>query len=786
MWILLAVTGVVLTALAVAFLPRLASSWRDNPSRKVEDHQATPEHQVAQSPPEQPQGTAVSSKNPATTQPPAPSITGGQAGTQPSALSAQAIFTQASPAVVRVVSRDENFREVALGSGFFVTREGVLVTNYHVVKGAKFANVLLHTGATFFVDSILALDEASDLALLKVKGDNLSCLALAPTDKSLAVGDHVFAIGNPQGLTNSISEGIISGLRDEKGVPGVQTTAAISPGSSGGPLLDDKGCVVGVTTATLRGGQNLNFAVAAPKVKTLLAKAATSPSVALASRGGTPLEPSAAKDLETVWDAIQNGRWSEAGGILERLRNLDRNNPLIWFQTGVLHAALGNQDMALEAFNQMIALAPENPSGYLAAGEILRKEKKYNESLVAFSKAAELSPELSVCHTRIGMVLYELGRYQESEATLQKAIRFRPDDADAYRYLALACLKLGQKDKALRAVETLKLLNPPLAIEVQGAIKSDDLRRALAAKAEEGKRNREKWESFINPAAKEPLKVVYVIDRSGSMTDSIGFLKSALRRAIEQLHEQSEFHVIFYSSGPPLEMPTFGLVKATASNKQLATDFINGVIAQGETDPTKALQRAFACAPDLIYLLTDGEFDRALIDFVKRLNNSGTVKVNTIGYLYKTGEPVLRVIAQENGGEYFFVSENYLSDLSIHSEPVKAGETGVMPRRAPEVPPSPGGTKGTAKPPMDRESLLKRINALLQLARDQLLDARAPDDFEEALKPLKTAEDLLNESLVFSPLEMKTLSEHIHVARVEILTKKAAAARSRANKTAPN
>jgi len=87
---------------------------------------------------------------------------------------------------------------------------------------------------------------------------------------------------------------------------------------------------------------------------------------------------------------------------------------------------------------------------------------------------------------------------------------------------------------------------------------------------------------------------------------------------------------------------------------------------------------------------------------------------------------------------------------------------------------------------MDRESLLKRINALLQLARDQLLDARAPDDFEEALKPLKTAEDLLNESLVFSPLEMKTLSEHIHVARVEILTKKAAAARSRANKTAPN
>jgi hypothetical protein len=266
------------------------------------------------------------------------------------------------------------------------------------------------------------------------------------------------------------------------------------------------------------------------------------------------------------------------------------------------------------------------------------------------------------------------------------------------------------------------------------------------------------------------------------MTDSIDLLKVALRRAIQQLHEESEFHIIFYSSGPPLEMPTLGLVKATANNKQMAAAFINGVIAQGETDPTKALQRAFGCAPDIIYLLTDGEFDRAMIDFVKRLNTGATVKVNTIGFLYKTGEPVLRVIAQDNAGEYFFLSGEYLPDLSFDSET----DIGPTPAQVPQGPRSVGPAKVAAKPPMDRESLLKRITALLQLARDQAQNAKTSDDFEDALKTLRTAEDILNESLLFSVLEMETLREHIHVVRVDVLARKAAAQRSRANRNSPN
>ena len=161
----------------------------------------------------------------------------------------------------------------------------------------------------------------------------------------------------------------------------------------------------------------------------------------------------------------------------------------------------------------------------------------------------------------------------------------------------------------------------------------------------------------------ESAKIVYVVDRSGSMTDSIDYVKFELKRSIGELSEDKEFHVIFYSSGPPVEMPTRRLVNATERNKQLAFEFIDSVIAQGETDPSEALKRAFDTKPELVYLLTDGEFDRAIVDLVKRLNANQQVTVHTIGFLYQVGEQVLKQIADENNGNYKFVSEKDLATL---------------------------------------------------------------------------------------------------------------------------
>jgi len=159
-------------------------------------------------------------------------------------------------------------------------------------------------------------------------------------------------------------------------------------------------------------------------------------------------------------------------------------------------------------------------------------------------------------------------------------------------------------------------------------------------------------------------KIAYIVDRSGSMTDSIDYVKYELKRSIGELDENTEFHVIFYSSGPPVEMPTRRLVSATDNNKKAAFEFIDSIVAQGETDPSKALEKAFAVGADLIYLLTDGEFDREIVGLVKRLNATGKTTVHTIGFIYKTGEPILKEIAAQNGGNYKFVSEADLAQLS--------------------------------------------------------------------------------------------------------------------------
>ena len=164
-------------------------------------------------------------------------------------------------------------------------------------------------------------------------------------------------------------------------------------------------------------------------------------------------------------------------------------------------------------------------------------------------------------------------------------------------------------------------------------------------------------------AGGEPGGIVYVVDRSGSMTDGIGYVKFDLKRCIGELSEDREFHIIFYSSGPPVEMPARRLVKATEANKQLARDFIDGVIAEGETDPTEAIERAFAVKPEIIYLLADSEFDRAIVDLVKRLNVDAKVTVYTIAFLRREGESVLNDIAEQNGGRCKFVSEKDLAKL---------------------------------------------------------------------------------------------------------------------------
>jgi hypothetical protein len=181
------------------------------------------------------------------------------------------VVKRSSDAVVLITITNSAAEETKLGSGFLISADGNIVTNYHVIKDAHTANVKLSNGAFFKVNGIIASDVDKDLAIIKVDGRSLPFLQLGDID-NLRVGDHVIAIGSPLGLEGTVSDGIVSALRDVGNMKWIQTTAPVSHGNSGGPLLDMNGHVVGVITwgVNLKLGQNLNFAAPSSEVNEIL------------------------------------------------------------------------------------------------------------------------------------------------------------------------------------------------------------------------------------------------------------------------------------------------------------------------------------------------------------------------------------------------------------------------------------------------------------------------------------------------------------------------------------
>ncbi|MGC1830134.1 MAG: trypsin-like peptidase domain-containing protein [Candidatus Acidiferrales bacterium] len=208
----------------------------------------------------------------------APALIGGSANVGVAAAQSAsprkdipAIAKAANGAIVSIIMSDKDGSPVAQGSGFLISNDGVILTNYHVIAEGSSAIVKFPNGGFYVVDGVLAFDKARDVAVIKVHGENFRTLTLGNSDQ-LQVGEEVVAIGNPLSLESTVSNGIVSGIRtvEEKGGKFLQVTTPISPGSSGGPLFNMAGEVVGITTLYLEGGENLNFAIPINDAKRLL------------------------------------------------------------------------------------------------------------------------------------------------------------------------------------------------------------------------------------------------------------------------------------------------------------------------------------------------------------------------------------------------------------------------------------------------------------------------------------------------------------------------------------
>ena len=187
------------------------------------------------------------------------------------AQSAQQIAKKTFGSTVLLVMEDANGQPLSLGSGFFVGR-GQIASNLHVVEGAARGYAKLVGQKTKYdIKGISAIDAKRDLVILNISDATAPAISLGASD-AVEVGETIFAVGNPRGLEGTFSEGIVSSIRDVGTDKLIQITAPISPGSSGGPVLNSKGEVVGVAVATFHGGQNLNFAIPVNYLEDLIAK----------------------------------------------------------------------------------------------------------------------------------------------------------------------------------------------------------------------------------------------------------------------------------------------------------------------------------------------------------------------------------------------------------------------------------------------------------------------------------------------------------------------------------
>jgi hypothetical protein len=170
------------------------------------------------------------------------------------------VAQRSQTAVVTVISYDGENRQISLGSGFVIREDGLIATNYHVIKSAKVVEVSNPTIGKYRVRGVVAVDRKLDLAVLKIQGDNLNALVLG-NSAQVRLGESIVAIGNPKGLSGTVSAGLISQIRDESSYRMLQISAPIYPGNSGGPLINRRGEVIGIITARVGDGPTLGLAL---------------------------------------------------------------------------------------------------------------------------------------------------------------------------------------------------------------------------------------------------------------------------------------------------------------------------------------------------------------------------------------------------------------------------------------------------------------------------------------------------------------------------------------------
>jgi len=340
-----------------------------------------------------------------------------------------AIIKRVQPSIVSILTINSEGKISGQGSGFFVNASGDVITSHHVLEGAAHASVINAEGKGFPIRRIVADDPDGDLIQVSVDLGDAKVQPLELSSTLPETGERVIVIGTPLGLEKTVSDGIVSAVRE---VPGfgkiVQVTAPISPGSSGSPVVNMKGEVIGVATFFVIAGQNLNFAIPVGRIAKLI-------------RGEGP-------------------SLAEREELREETR---RASEEYLYATGLRYLWVEDYERALAQFRDVIRRNPNNGDAYFQIGYCLERLGKHEESIELYQQALRVKPSDADIHYNLCVAYGKAGKYAEAIASCREALKARPEYAEPYNNMAWCLLSMGRYPEAIEASKEAIRLKPDMA-----------------------------------------------------------------------------------------------------------------------------------------------------------------------------------------------------------------------------------------------------------------------------------------------------------------------------------
>lgn len=369
------------------------------------------------------------------------------------------------PSAVAVETFDARGEKLTRGSGFFIDVDRI-VTNRHVIEGAYRAEVHLNSGHAFQVKGVAAVDAEGDLALLNIDAPANLSRPLSIDRTSPQEGESVVVIGNPFGLEGSVTNGIVSAVRD---IPGfgriIQITAPISPGSSGSPVVNMQGQVIGVATLQITGGQSVNFAIPSERIAQLnrSAQAQGPQTMLLSELVVTTSRDKHARAVRLFRDGLSflsKDDCEKALPYFQQATDSDSSYAEAWAQTGFCNEKLNHHVEAIEASKKAVSIRPSAES-YFNIGLANYRLKQYREAETAYRQSIKLDPyNAADAYYALGLTYRDSGQFDEEIQAYKQAIRLKPDYLNAYDRLGQRYLQVKRYSEAVEAFKQVAALKP--------------------------------------------------------------------------------------------------------------------------------------------------------------------------------------------------------------------------------------------------------------------------------------------------------------------------------------